>query len=224
MNSTITKSEIIEKQAVFSKDMKYRYELTITLQGKKGKSILVLCINPASDNILISDTTTNYLTNNLFPMGYTTITICNLFSTICGKLTTSGMSDDSDGNSEYLKSVLERDFQTILIGYGNTFSTNKKVIQRKEEFDQLLLDSGKKAVELVDKQEFYSRLYTIHPLFAGQRFSGEWKFRKYIIEKKTAKKEEEKNVHQNQQKESVSNAKECESVFGEKQDSQRSSS
>lgn len=37
----------------------------------------------------------------------------------------------------------------------------------KDEFDKLLLESGKKAVELVDNQELYSRLHTIHPLFAG---------------------------------------------------------
>lgn len=215
MNEIVTKTSIIEKQAVFSKDMKYRYELTITLQGKKGKNILVLCLNPASHNILVSDTTTNYLMNNLFSMGYTTITVCNLFSTICGKLTASGISDNSDGNSEYLKSVLERDFQTILIGYGNTFSSNKRVTERKEEFNQFLLDSGKKAVELVDKQDVYSRLHTIHPLFAGQRFSGEWKFRKYMIEKKTNK-EDKTNVHQNQQKEPVNNTKEHESVSEEK--------
>lgn len=32
-----------------------------------------------------------------------------------------------------------------------------------------------------------SESFTIHPLFAGQRFSGECKFRKYMIEKKTIK-------------------------------------
>ncbi len=195
MNEIVTKTSIIEKKAVFSKDMKERYELTLSLQGKKGKNILVLCLNPASDNLLITDTTTNYLSNNLFAMGYTTITICNLYSTICGKLTASGISGNSDTNLEYLRSVLERDFQTVLVGYGNTFTTNKSVTDRKKEIDRLLLESGKKAVELVDAQDAYSRLHTIHPLFAGQRFSGEWKLRKYIIEKKTVKKEEETNVH-----------------------------
>lgn len=182
MENIITKKEVIEKQAVFSKDMKKRYELTISLQEKKGKSILVLCLNPASDNIQVSDTTTNYLMNNLFLMGYSTITICNLFPIICGKLSASGICVDSDDNIEYLKSALERDFQTILVGYGNTFSGNKQVHERKAEFDRLLSSAGKKAVELVDKEELYSRLKTIHPLFAGQRFSGNWKFRKHITE------------------------------------------
>lgn len=80
MKNCITKSEVIEKQVVYSKDLKDRYELTVKVQGKKGKSILMLCMNPATENVLVSDTTTNYLMNNLFVMGYTTITICNLFS------------------------------------------------------------------------------------------------------------------------------------------------
>lgn len=218
MENTTQKSVTIEKQAVYSKDKKHRYELTLSLPDKKGKSILVICLNPASDDLLITDTTTNYLMNNLFPLGYSSITICNLFSTVCGKLNASGASDGRDGNLPYLKSVLERDFNTILIGYGNTFATNKKVTERKSAFDQLLLDSGKKAVELVDKNGNYSKLCTIHPLFAGQRFSGEWKFRKHIIETDKNIKEDADNVHQNQQKEPVNHHQKPQSVSGETQD------
>lgn len=220
MENTMKKSVTIEKQAVYSKDQKHRYELTLFLPDQKGKSILVLCLNPASDDLLITDTTTNYLMNNLFPLGYTTITICNLFSTICSKLTASGTRDDRDGNFPYLRSVLERDFNTILIGYGNTFATNKQVVERKAEFDQLLRDSGKKAVELIDKKEKYASLRTIHPLFAGQRFSGEWKFRKYMMGEKI-KKEGTKNVHKDQQKEPVNHFQKSKSLSGKISDTKR---
>ena len=44
------------------------------------------------------------------------------------------------------------------------------------------MDYKGRVVEVVDKAENYSRLKTIHPLFAGQRFSGQWKFRKYVME------------------------------------------
>lgn len=131
MTNTTHSVITVKKQAVFSKDKKHRYELTLSLPDQQGKSILVLCLNPASDDMLITDTTTNYLMNNLFSLGYTIITICNLFSTICSKLTTSGTRDDRDGNFSYLQSVLERDFNTILIGYGNAFATNKQVAERK---------------------------------------------------------------------------------------------
>lgn len=193
MDNTITKSETLEKTAVFNKDMKKRYELTLKVQGKKEKSILVLCLNPASDNLQMVDTTTNYLMNNLFSMGYTTITICNLFATVCPKLTASNVSDNSD-NKNYIREVVERDFQNILIGYGNTFANNKKIIAEKAEIEKMLISKGRKVVELVDESELYSRLKTIHPLFAGQRFSGKWKFRKHVFLEETEKEQESKCI------------------------------
>lgn len=191
MDNTIIKSEMIEKTGVFSKDMSKRYELTIKIQAKKEKSILVLCLNPTSDNLQVVDTTTNYLMNNLFSMGYTTITICNLFAAICPKLIASSLGDNSD-NKNYIREVVERDFQNILIGYGNTFENNKKIIVEKEEIEKMLISKGKKVVELVDESELYSRLKTIHPLFAGRRFAGKWKFRKHVfLEKSEAEREQE---------------------------------
>lgn len=61
MKNTLQDTITIEKQAVYSKDKKHRYELTLTLPGKKGKSILVVCLNPASSDLLVTDTTTNKL-------------------------------------------------------------------------------------------------------------------------------------------------------------------
>lgn len=224
MENTTQNTVTIKKQAVYSKDQKHRYELTLSLPEQKGKSILVLCLNPASTDLLVTDTTTNYLMNNLFPSGYTTITLCNLFSSICGKLTIRDARDDGDANTAYLKTVLERKFDTILIGYGNTFTTNKLVAERKRIFDQLLRDSGKKAVELVDEEEKYSKLRTIHPLFAGQRFSHHWKFRKYMMEKNENKKEGTEDVHQNQQKKSANHTTGTKSVSGKTQTAKGSSS
>lgn len=40
---------------------------------------------------------------------------------------------------------------------------------------------AKKVYELVDADGIYTELRTIHPLFAGQRFSGKWKFRNYAF-------------------------------------------
>lgn len=181
MKNVITKTEVLKKTAVFNKQGDSRYELTIMTDAKKGKSILLICLNPASDNVQVCDTTTNYVINNLLPMGYTTITLCNLFSTISNKLKTTDMIDNED-NRQYIRDVLQRDFNTILVGYGNTYTNNKRVNEEKKFISSLLLDYVGKVYEIVDKNEKYSRLKTIHPLFAGQRFSGEWKFRKYIID------------------------------------------
>ena len=60
------------------------------------KKILVICTNPASSNLLAVDTTTNYLMNNLFAMGYSTITLCNLFAEITNKLKPAKAEDNAD--------------------------------------------------------------------------------------------------------------------------------
>lgn len=56
------------------------------------------------------------------------------------------------------------------------------------------MDSNANVVELVDKGDVYSRLKTIHPLFAGQRFSGEWKFRKYVFHKEGEEKDAKSTI------------------------------
>lgn len=195
MENTIVKSGTLKKSAVFSKDMNKRYELTFCYEGgvKKEKSILIICLNPASADITITDTTTNYILNNLLPMGYTTITICNLYATICGKLKAKELADNSD-NIQYISELLQEKYNTVLLGYGNTFTGNKKVNQAKEELEKILKESKANVVELVDKGDIYSRLKTIHPLFAGQRFSGEWKFRKYVFHKESEDKDAKNTI------------------------------
>lgn len=183
MDNIVKQTGILEKTGYFDEDLKKRYELTMEYKGGKGKKILVIGINPASNTIQIADTTTNYLTNNLLTMGYSTITLCNLFAEISGKLKPAEVADNSD-NMEYIKEVLTRDFDDILIGFGNTFVGHKKVNEQKDLLYQLLKSQTKKLVELVDEEGRYATLKTIHPLFAGQRFSGKWAFRKFVLPKK----------------------------------------
>lgn len=178
----VRQSVMVERTGVFSNDLKRRYEYTMERKDFKGKNILVICINPASDNLLVVDTTTNYLMNNLFSMGFSSITLCNLFADVTGKLEPTKVEDNPD-NMAYLKEVLERNFDTILLGFGNTFVGNKKVKEEKQKLFELLKPHAKKLVEIVDEQENYKDLQTIHPLFAGQRFSGSWKFRKFNLPK-----------------------------------------
>lgn len=61
MENVVKQTGILEKTAVFDEELKKRYELTMEYKGVKGKSILVICTNPASDKIQVADTTTNYL-------------------------------------------------------------------------------------------------------------------------------------------------------------------
>ena len=63
--------------------------------------------------------------------------------------------------SEYIKEVLKRDFDEILLGFGNGFVGNKKVAEEKENLNKLLKPYAKKLVELVDVDENYKALKTI---------------------------------------------------------------
>ncbi|MCM1064351.1 MAG: DUF1643 domain-containing protein [Eubacterium sp.] len=179
---TVKQNVTLDKTGIFSKTMDKRFEYTMERKETKGKKILVICTNPTSENLLLVDTTTNYLMNNLFSMGYSTITLCNLFAEITEKLHPAKAKDNAD-NMEYLKEVLKRDFDEILLGFGSGYVGNKKVAEEKENLNRLLKPYAKKLVELVDADGNYKNLKTIHPLFAGQRFSGKWEMRKFILPK-----------------------------------------
>ena len=81
-------------------------------------------------------------------MGYSTITLCNLFAEITNKLKPAKAEDNAD-NMEYLKEILKRDFDEILLGFGNGFTGNKRVKAEKETLYKILKPYAKKLVELV---------------------------------------------------------------------------
>ena len=88
-------------------------------------------------NINTMDTTTNLTVNNLSELGYTTITVWNLFTINTSKLKSLNMILD-ESNFNYLKELLKRKFDTILIGWGNSFTTSKKVNQAKAQIREIL--------------------------------------------------------------------------------------
>lgn len=179
MKNTVKQTDLLERVGTYDETQEHRYELMLRFGGKKGKRILVIGLNPTSDNIQELDTTTKHLLNNLGGMGYTEIVIWNLYADICCKLKPSEVSDN-ETNVEYLKELLNRGFDTILLGYGNTFIGNKKMDETKYQVHELLKLHAKAVYELTDKNGVYSKLKVIHPLFAGQRFNGEWKLKKFI--------------------------------------------
>ena len=116
MESIIEKRSEMKRIAVYSKNMLKRYEFSIECANeKKEKTILVVGLSPSSNELNITDITTNYILNNLLPMKYTTITIVNLFANIGCKLKTEDMADN-EYNMEYIKEVLTRGYDTVLVG------------------------------------------------------------------------------------------------------------
>lgn len=187
MENTVKQTGLLEKTGVFDEELKNRYELHLTYNGVKGKRVLVICMNPASDNIQVFDSTTNYLLNNFGMMGYSDITVWNLFSRICTKLKPSEITDNNR-NMEYLKELLQSSYDAIVISWGCTFIGNKKVEAAKKEVLELLKPFEKQVYEIVDKEGRYSNLSYTHVLFAGQRFSGAWDLRQVKFVKNERKK------------------------------------
>ena len=174
----------MERKGIFDKNNKKRFELTFTCKdGKQNKSILVIGLNPACDDISIIDTTTIFILNNLIPMGYTTITICNLYAEIFKQRLRPSEVPNNIENRKYLEEVLKRGFETILLGYGNTFLTNKFVKEEKEYLRKILSSYKEKVVDIVDDKGEYERLTAIHPLMAGRYFPNRWKLRPFVFEK-----------------------------------------
>lgn len=191
MEKYITDSQSMEKKGVFNKSRTKHFELTFECKGKKKeKSILVIGLNAASDSIDTVDTTTMFLLNHLIPMGYSTITICNLYADICKKLKPSEITDNRE-NMEYIQAVLKRGFDTILIGYGNTFTGNKLVTAQKHQLKEALKNYKNKVTDLVDEEGRYAYLHATHPLMAGRYFPNHWKLRPFDF---TEKKEEKKTT------------------------------
>ena len=174
----------VERKGVFDKSQKKRFELTFTCKdSRQKKSILVIGLNPASDDISIIDTTTTFILNNLIPMGYTTVTICNLYGELFKQRLKPSEVPNNTENRKYLEEVLKRGFDTILLGYGNTFLTNKFVKEEKAYLRKLLSGYKDKVVDIVDDKGEYERLTAIHPLMAGRYFPGRWKLRSFVFEK-----------------------------------------
>ena len=70
-----------------------------------------------------------------------------------------------------------------MIGYVSGFNGSKKVEERKKRLFEIIKPYEEKLFELIDTEEKYAALKDIHPLFAGQRFSGKWGLRKYELPK-----------------------------------------
>lgn len=109
MERYTTNTMTIERKGVFDKSRKKRFELTfICKDSKQKKHILVIGLNPASDDISKLDTTTTFILNNLIPMGYGTITICNLYGELFKQRLKPSEVPNNRENRKYLEEVLKR--------------------------------------------------------------------------------------------------------------------
>jgi hypothetical protein len=183
MEGTIIRSVILETTAVFSEDQRKRFELTKEFKGiKDGKSIVVIMLNAASKEIQETDRTVNTLINQLSSSGlnYSKLTILNLVPDIMNKLNPARV-DSLDSNFEYVKEVLARGYDNILIGYGNNFIGNRVVETAKYRLNCILKEYEDILVEIGDEFDTYN-CSPMHPLFAALRID-KWVLKTYKLPK-----------------------------------------
>lgn len=174
----VTISSIVETTAVLSDEQDKRYEYTKVFKNEKGKKVLLIMLNASGTNqIHTMDSTTNLTISNLSELGYSTITVWNLFPLITAKLNSKNVVLDND-NFNYLKNLLKKKYDSIVIGWGTSLSTNKIVKQAKEQVHKLLKPYEKVLVQIEDNSGKYNNS---HPLFAGLYFNHQWTLGKYNI-------------------------------------------
>ena len=193
MNNLTTDSMMMERRGVFNEEKTKRFELTFECSGlEEAGSILVIGLNPNSRDIMTMDTTTFLTLNNLLPMGFSTITICNLFANIFRKLRMSAIPDN-DENMESLSQILDRNFDKILLCYGNTCINNQRVQKEKARLLELLRPWKDRVVVIMDTERIYEHLSTIHPLMAGRYFPGGWELIPFNMPEPGTEEREEKS-------------------------------
>lgn len=172
MDNVVKQTELLEKTGVYDEDLKRRFALTLKYNGMKGKKVLVIGMNPASNSVQVFDNTTNYLLNNLGIMGYSEIVVWNLFADICTKLKPTQTGDNTK-NMEYLQELLNEKFNAVLIGWGNTFIGNRCVEEAKRQVCEYLKPHAKKVYELVDTEEVNVKHLLCHAKLGMAEWNGE---------------------------------------------------
>lgn len=51
MDNVVKQTELLEKTGVYDEDLKRRFALTLKYNGMKGKKVLVIGMNPASNSV-----------------------------------------------------------------------------------------------------------------------------------------------------------------------------
>lgn len=156
----IEKTSKIQTKAIFSKDMKKRYLLTMDF-GVKGKSATIIMLYPSAADEFVIDQTTMLVRNNAVKQGYSSISIVNLF---CGL---DNKKPETDRTNSSVIAEVCNNADIIIVAYGRGSS-------HEEEKKQLL-----KALDV-----YKNKLYTIQDN-SGELFSHPLspKARNWIVDK-----------------------------------------
>lgn len=184
-----TKSEVLECKTTIIKSLDHTSVFEFTNEyGFNGKKALVITLASESDNTPSSYDRTKYFTFiNMTRIGYSKITVYNLFPRVNEKLEPSSYSDEEIAESlKYLRKLLAQNYDAIVVAFGTKMSKNKRVRECKKLLFEILLPYHKegKVMRIIDNMELYKQDddQCLHPLFAGNYMGGKWKLIPYDIE------------------------------------------
>lgn len=151
------------------------FAITKELDREQGKSALVIMFSSAVNDVKITDNTSHLLWNNMVHLGYSKVTIWNLFPDYKNK--TESLQKE---NQSMLKKLLKMKFDSIVIAWGASKEYANVVINEKKEVYRLLESVKDKLVQIEDEKGTYTDK-AFHPLFAGNYFGFRWKLEPHKI-------------------------------------------
>ncbi|MBR6622598.1 MAG: DUF1643 domain-containing protein [Ruminococcus sp.] len=157
-----TETTIMMSKALFSDDGEHRLLLRREW-NKNGKAAMIIMINPNTADTLSIDMTTMLVLNNLYKLGFGSVTIVNLYSRIIPKLSLRFNSDD-DLIAKECDEIIEQYAamsDAIIIAWGSLGNTSERVRERQADILERL-------------SKFRNKLYKIgergyHPLTPAVR-------------------------------------------------------
>ena len=161
----IEEESIFTTRAIFSKDRKNRYALTMDWDGSSREKLAIIMTFPSTADSYLLDQTTMLVRNGAIKNGFGSVTILNLFPTI-----NSQQPKGDKVNYSIIMSECES-ADKIIIAYGRSMS----YAEDKEKLLEMLKPMGEKLYTIIDSKG----LPFSHPLSPTAH---EWNIQKIDIE------------------------------------------
>ena len=161
----------INTTLIYSDDSKRRYMMTIEWDKAKQSAAIIMLSAGTSDGITF-DHTTAYTISNLNRLGYGSVRILNLYSTINNGRAV--IAEDSDKRNITYIANAAKEVDTVIYAAGTGHANNKRFRQRERDVMDALKPYEDKLMCITDG--FGGRFY--HPLYPKVR---EWKLEHFNV-------------------------------------------
>lgn len=157
----ITEKTVMKTEVIYNDDRTHRYLLRKEWDKAKPKAAIIMLYPSNADTITV-DHTTMFVLSNLERLGYGSVAILNLFSSMNGK---HSKTDIDNQNLFYITEAV-KEVDTIIWAVGTGADNCKKVLEQQRLVLEILADSKSKMRCIANAQgrKFY------HPLCPTVRY------------------------------------------------------